>query len=326
MLNTALIGYGHWGPNVARNIAAHDRMRLHAVCDIRPERLDAARNVYVARTAYESDHRKLLRDDSVQAVAVAVETSGHYAVVRDALEAGRHVYVEKPFTSTVAEAEDLVDLAGRRNLIIHVDHLMMYHPAVAAIRSMIDSGELGDILYIDAMRMNLGTIKNDVDVMWDLAVHDLAVIDYLCGGLEPVGVTAAGQRSFCANASLVFLTLKYPGFMASVRASWISPARERRLTVTGSRKTAVFDELKKTEKLTVYDAGVDIVSGNAPDDPGYTVRIRSAGMAHPDLPLQDTLFNSVDHFVRAVETGTPSISGPEQAIRIQKIMEWAGRF
>lgn len=324
MLKTALIGYGNWGPNVARNIAANKNLRLHTVCDIKPDRLDAARQVYYGRTEYEPDHRKLLRDTAIDAVAVAVETSGHYRVVREALEAGRHVYVEKPFTATVGQAEELAELAHRNGRIIHVDHLMMYHPAIRMMKDLIDSGDLGDILYIDAMRMNMGTIKRDVDVMWDLSVHDLAVIDYLSGGREPRRVSAFGQASFGITDSLVFLTLDYPGFLASVRSSWISPARERRLTVTGSRKTAVFDELKPSDKLAVYDTCMEVVSGSGPAEADYAVRVRNGAVTLPFIPPHDALFNSIDQFARAVASGTPSMSGPEQAIRIQRIMERCG--
>ncbi len=325
MLTTALIGYGNWGPNVARNIAANPAMQLFAVCDIKPDRMDAARQIYGERVACEADYRVLLRDPTIQAVAVAVETSSHYAVARDALEAGKHVYVEKPFTASVAEAAELSRVAAAGGLTIHVDHLMMYHPAVRIIKSMLDTGELGDLLYIDAMRMNMGTIKPDVNVMWDLAVHDLAVIDFLSGGREPLRVLASGRKIFSLTEAIVFLTLEYPGFPASVRASWITPARERRLTVVGSHKTAVFDELKPSGKLTIYDTGMEVESGSDPGDPDYSVRIRSGGLLVPELPLRDVLFQSIDHFAAAVTAGTPSLSGPEQAIRVQKILTQADR-
>lgn len=158
-MNVALIGYGYWGPNVAKNIYANKQLKLHTICDLKESRLDKARNLYVEHSAYETDYKKLLANPEIQAIAVAVETSAHFQIVRDALNAGKHVYVEKPFTSTVKEAEELAALALSKGLIIHVDHIMMYHPCIQKIRELITSGDLGELLYIEAMRMNLGQLN-----------------------------------------------------------------------------------------------------------------------------------------------------------------------
>lgn len=323
-MNIALIGYGYWGPNVAKNIFANKKLRLHTICDLKQVRLDKAHNLYVEQSLYETDYRKLLRNPEILAVAVAVETSAHFQLVKDALNAGKHVYVEKPFTSTVSEAEELRNLAFEKGLIIHVDHIMMYHPCIQKIRELIVSGELGEFLYIEAMRMNLGQIKKDVSAMADLAVHDLSIIDYLSDGKEPFYIKAVGEKKYNPKESLTFLMLRYHDFIAHIQSSWISPLKERKLIVAGTKKMVVFDDMKpSTEKLTIYDKGVDVVAGSDVEYEDYAVKTRVGDILIPYIPEQDALFNSIDHFATCIESGKPSASGPDQAIRVLKILELA---
>lgn len=323
-MNIALIGYGYWGPNVAKNIFANKKLRLHTICDLKQARLDKAHNLYVEQSRYETDYHKLLSNPEIQAVAVAVETSAHFQVVKDALNAGKHVYVEKPFTSTVREAEELTQLAADKGLIIHVDHIMMYHPCIQKIRELIVADELGDLLYIEAMRMNLGQIKKDVSAMADLAVHDLSIIDYLSDGKEPFYIKAVGEKKYNPKESLTFLMLRYRDFIAHIQSSWISPLKERKLIVAGTKKMVVFDDMKpSTEKLTIYDKGVDVIAGNDVEYEDYAVKMRVGDILIPYIPEQDALFNSISHFAACIESGKPSASGPEQAIRVLKILERA---
>lgn len=323
-MNIALIGYGYWGPNVAKNIFANKRVHLHTICDLKPGRLEKARNIYVQQAHYEIDYLKVLTNPEIDAVAVAVETSAHYQVVKDALNAGKHIYVEKPFTSTVQEAEELAELAGRKGLIIHVDHIMMFHPCIQKIRELVVSGDLGELLYIEAMRMNLGQIKKDVSAMWDLAVHDLSIIDFLSNGKEPFYIKAVGEKKYNPKESLTFLMLRYRDFIAHIQSSWISPLKERKLIVAGTRKMVVFDDIKpSTEKLTIYDKGVEVLSGDNVEYEDYAVKVRVGDIWIPYIPEQDALFNSIDHFASCVEESKPSESGPEQAIRVLKILEHA---
>lgn len=323
-MNIALIGYGYWGPNVAKNIFANKKLRLHTICDLKQARLDKAHNLYVEQSRYETDYRKLLSNPEIQAVAVAVETSAHFQVVKDALNAGKHVYVEKPFTSTVREAEELTSLAVSKGLIIHVDHIMMYHPCIQKIRDLIVADELGDLLYIEAMRMNLGQIKKDVSAMADLAVHDLSIIDYLSDGKEPFYIKAVGEKKYNPKESLTFLMLRYHDFIAHIQSSWISPLKERKLIVAGTKKMVVFDDIRpSTEKLTIYDKGVDVLAGSDVEYEDYAVKMRVGDIWIPYIPEQDALFNSISHFAACIESGKPSASGPEQAIRVLKILERA---
>ena len=323
-MNIGLIGYGYWGPNVAKNIYANKNLRLHTVCDLKQNRLDKAKSLYAEHTVYDTNYENLLNNSDINAVAVAVETKSHYRLVKHALMAGKHVYVEKPFTSTVKEAEELAVLAKARNLIIHVDHIMMYHPCVQKIREIIVSGEIGDLIYVEAMRMNLGQIKKDVSAMADLAVHDLSIIDYLSDGKEPFYIKAVGEKKYNPKESLTFLMLRYHDFIAHIQSSWISPLKERKLIVAGTKKMVVFDDIKpSTEKLTIYDKGIDVIAGEDFEYEDYAVRTRVGDILIPYIPEQDALYNSISHFADSIGTKKQSNSGPEQAIRVLKILEHA---
>lgn len=324
MTNIALIGFGYWGPNVARNIHANQELNLHTICDIKDDRLEKAKLIYIAQTNYETDYKKLLTNPDIQAIAIAVETSGHYNLVKEALLAGKHVYVEKPFTSTVKEAEELEALSKELNLIIHVDHIMIFHPIIKKIKSLVDSGELGDILFVDAMRMNLGQIKKDVSAMWDLAVHDLSIIDYLMDGKEPFYINSVGEKYYNPKESLCFLTLRYKGFISHIQSSWISPLKERKLIVAGTKKMVVFDDLK-SEKLSIYDKGVDVISGDDIEYKDYAVKTRDGDVWIPYIKPEDALFNSIEHFRESMLENKQSISNPNQAIRLLKILETADK-
>lgn len=323
MLNVGLIGFGYWGPNVARNIHTNPQLNLHTICDIKSDRLEKAKSIYIAQTNYASDYKTLLANLDIQAIAIAVETSGHYPLVKEALHAGKHVYVEKPFTSTVKEAEELKQLAESLGLIIHVDHIMIFHPVIQKIKSLMNNGELGEILFIDAMRMNLGQIKKDVSAMWDLAVHDLSIIDYLMDGKEPFYINSVGEKYYNPKESLCFLTLRYEGFISHIQSSWISPLKERKLIVAGTKKMVVYDDMKTAEKLMVYDKGVNVISGEDMEYDDYVVKTREGDVWMPYIVQQDALYNSINHFRECIENNRPSISNPQQAIRLLKILETA---
>ncbi len=322
-MNVALIGYGYWGPNVAKQLAANKNIRFKTICDKRADRLDKARAVHLQQVIYEKDHNAIFADLEIDAVCLAVETSAHFELASLALNSGKHVYVEKPFTSTVAEAEALRNLAMSKGLTIHVDHIMIYHPVIRKIKELYDSGELGNLLYIDAQRMNLGQIKKDVSAMWDLAVHDLSIIDYLSNGLEPYFISAVGEKHYNPKESLTFLTLRYDGFIAHIKSNWISPVKERKLIVAGSKKMAVFDDMRLTEKLMIFDKGVDIVSGQGVEYADYVVKTRTGDAWAPYIEERDALYQSLDHFFNCVESRKESLSGADAGIRVLKILEKA---
>lgn len=325
MFNIALIGFGYWGPNVAKNIHVNKGLNLFAICDYKSDRLKKAQSIYIEQTRYETDYKKLLSDSNIQAIAIAVETSSHYQLTKEALLAGKHVYVEKPFTSTVDEAEELKALADKLGLIIHIDHIMIFHPIIRKIKNLIESNEVGEILYIDAMRMNLGQIKKDVSAMWDLAIHDLSIIDYLTNGKEPNYISAIGEKYYNPKESLCFLTMRYDGFISHIQSSWISPLKERKIIVAGTKKMIVYDDMKVSEKVMVYDKGVNIISGTDVEYQDYVVKTREGDVWIPFIPQEDALFNSLNHFYESVINKKPSIADPSQAIRLLKILEIADK-
>lgn len=323
MTNIGLIGFGYWGPNVAKNLFNNKAYNLDTICDYDNKRIEKAKSIYIEQVKYESDYKILLADDSIIAIAIAVETSGHYKVAKDALLAGKHVYVEKPFTSTLEEAKELNDLALELGLIIHVDHIMIFHPIIQKIKSLIDSGELGDILYIEGIRLNLGQIKKDVSAMWDLAVHDLSIIDYLSDGEEPFYISAIGEKIYNPKESLVFLSLRYKGFISHIQSSWISPLKERKVVVAGTKKMVVFDDMKTSEKLMIYDKGVNVLSDKDVEYIDYAVKIREGDLLIPYIAQEDALYNSLNHFLECILGNKQSISGPSQAIRLLNILNQA---
>ncbi|MEG0392003.1 MAG: Gfo/Idh/MocA family oxidoreductase, partial [Anaerovoracaceae bacterium] len=284
MTNIGLVGYGYWGPNVARNLYNNKKFNFKYICDKKEDRLEKANKVYAEAVEYITEFQQILDDPEIEAVALAVETSAHFTLAKQALLAGKHVYVEKPFTDNLADAEELDRIAQEMKLKIHVDHIMVYHPIIRKIKEIIDSGSMGEILYFDCSRINLGQIKNDVSSMWDLSVHDLSIIDYLSNGAEPIAVNAMGEKIYTKKESITFLTLKYNEFLANITASWLSPIKERRILIAGTKKMLVYDDVDVLNKLIVYDKGFDVESGmeNLEYDE-YVVKTRIGDAIIPQL-------------------------------------------
>lgn len=324
LINIGLIGYGYWGPNVARNLNNNEDFKFCYICDKKMKRLELAKKIYANSLDYTTDFYEVINDERIQAVALAVETSSHYDLAKKALKAGKHVYVEKPFTSTLQQAIELEQLAKERGLIVHVDHIMVYHPVIKKIKELIDSGEIGDVMYYDCSRINLGQIKNDVSSMWDLSVHDLSIIDYLSNGDEPIAINAMGEKLYSAKESITFLTLKYKTFLANITSSWLSPIKERRIMIAGTKKMIVYDDVDVLNKLIVYDKGFDLdneLSNIEYND--YVVKTRIGDAIIPKLKQEDALYNSLEHFRQCIVHNRESMTGPLSAIRMLKILEEA---
>lgn len=324
MLSIALIGYGYWGPNVARNIYGNKHLDFKYICDLKTDRLELARNLYADSVAYTTDYEAVLSDESVDVIVLAVETSAHFELARKAILQGKHVYIEKPITNTVREAEELKTLAEEHGVLIHVDHIMVYHPAIMKIRSLIQDGVLGDVIYYDCSRVNLGQVKNDVSCMWDLSVHDLSIIDYLSDG-EPVEkVEAIGKKIYSAHESVSFMNLCYSSFIANIKANWISPIKERRMIIAGTKKMLVYDDVDVLNKLIIYDKGFDVVNdASEMEYADFVVKSRTGDGLIPTIETGDALYNSIEHFRRCIMEGQESLSGPDSAIRILRILEMA---
>ena len=322
MLNMALIGYGYWGPNVARNIYRNKELKLKYICDLREDRLDKAKELYANDVTYITDFDRVIADEEIDAVCLAVETSAHFSLGKRVIEAGKHLYVEKPFTDNVAQARELKDLAAEKGVTIHVDHIMIYHPAIRKIKEIMDSGELGDVIYYDCSRMNLGQVKDDVSCMWDLSVHDLSIIDYLSDGEEVRTVKAIAKTIYSSKPSVAFLTAVYDDFIASIKANWISPIKERKMIIAGTKKMLVYDDVDVLNKLIVYDKGFDVIRADGSMEYSeFVVKTRSGDAVIPKLEVGDALYNSIDHFRQCILNGTESQSGPDAAIRVLTVLE-----
>jgi len=324
MINIALVGYGYWGPNVAKQLYNNPEINFSVICDKKEDRLNAAKSVYIQQLKYISDVSEILNDKNIDAIALAVETSAHFQLAKQTLEAGKHVYIEKPFTSTVPEAIELKSLAEKLNKIIHIDHIMMYHPYIQKIKELYDKGEIGEIIYFDASRMNLGQVKEDVNAMWDLAIHDLSILDYLFNPGCPDAMYAIGHKSINKSEVTTFLQLKYGNLIANIKSNWLSPIKERKLIIAGTKKMIVYDDVSMVEKLKIYDSGLITKVDNS-DYNTYVVKIRTGDVLSPDIKMYDALYASINHFVDCIKNKKQSYSNPEQGIRLLKILEEADK-
>lgn len=330
-LGVAVIGAGYWGPNLVRNFRGSPHWQLVAVCDLDAER--AAKVVGDARgvDVMTSLDEVLARAD-VDAVAIATPANTHRAIAMAALEAGKHVLVEKPLASSVAEAAEMVQAAADRGLTLMCDHTYCYTPVVQRIRDIVHSGELGDILYVDSVRINLGLVQPDVDVIWDLAPHDLSILDVvLPGGLSPVGVAAHGADPIGAGRACVgYLTMPLPaGAIAHVHVNWLSPTKIRQMVIGGSRRTLVWDDLNPQQRLSVYDRGVDLDLTSRSDDlasrTAAGVSYRLGDMFAPSLPEREALGTMVAEFAAAIEEGRPALTDGAAGLRVLRVLESASQ-
>ena len=323
MLNVALIGFGYWGGNVARNIHNNPNLNLYCICDAKKDSIERAQSIYINQTKYESNYKKLLNDKSIDAIAIVTQTSLHYKIVKEALLSGKHVYVEKPFTSDAKEAIELEKIAKKMALNIHINHIMIFNSNIQKIKEIINSKDFGEILYIDSTRANLGQIKKDTTSMLDLAIHDLAIIDYLSDGKEPKYVDAFGGKFYNPKESVTFLNLKYNGFIAHIESNWLSPLKERKMIVVGTKKMLVYDDMKMGEKISLYDKHVEELSGKSINSKDYSIALRDGDVYSPYVKQDDALYNSLEHFRESITNRRDSISNPAQAIRLMKILDRA---
>lgn len=317
LINIGLIGYGYWGPNLARNLEKSSRFNLKCICDLNHERLNIAKNLYRNIQAI-SNIDDLLNSNEIEAVAIATPVNSHYQLTKKALECGKHVLVEKPITESFEQAIELVNIAKARSLCLMVDHTFIFTPAVQKIKELINTDAIGDPLYYCAERVNLGIFQPDVNVIWDLAVHDLSILNYITS-LKPVKVSACGMSHVDGRpANIAFLTLYYSStFIAHITINWLSPVKLRRCLIGGSKKMLVYDELNADEKLKVYDRGIEIQSQKLNKDDIYNAVIgyRTGDISIPKLETVEALWSEVEHFADCIESGLiPRSSGSEGAI------------
>jgi predicted dehydrogenase len=326
----AVIGAGYWGPNLVRNALQSPSTQLAVVCDIdiaRAQRLAGAHSGVVAT----DDLRELLDDPEVEAVAVATPAATHLEVAMGAIEAGKHVLVEKPLASSFDEGLALVHAAAERGVVLMCDHTYCYTPAVGRIREMVRSGELGDLQFIDSVRINLGLVQRDVDVLWDLAPHDLSILDFILPqGCSPLAVAAHGADPIGAGVACVaYLALQLPGgAIAHVHVNWLSPIKVRTTTIGGSNRTLVWDDLNPSQRVAVYDRGVDLADPadlNAEGRRQAIVSYRSGDMIAPALPEREALQGVMAEFADCVRTGRRSLTDGWSGLRVLDVLEAASR-
>jgi predicted dehydrogenase len=323
-LRAAVIGAGYWGPNLARNFRSSPDWDLVAVCDLDEAR---ARKVVGPRSTVEvmTSVDELLARDDIDAVAVATPARTHAPLVTAALRAGKHVVVEKPIADGGASARAMVELARQVDRVLMVDHTFCYTAPVLKIRELIAAGDLGEVLFVDSVRINLGLVQPDVDVFWDLAPHDLSILDFvLPGGLTPTGVSAHGADPLGVGQSCVgYLTLPLPGgTIAHVHVNWLSPTKIRQVVVGGSKRTIVWDDLQPQQRLTVYDRGVDLGS-RAADKARVNISYRLGDAWAPALPEREALGVMVGELAAAIREHRPARTDGLAGLRVLDVLEAA---
>ena len=305
----AVAGAGYWGPNLIRNVAETRGARLHTICDLDRERLEKIGRRYPG-TATETDYDRLLRDESVDAIVVATPVSLHHRMAMAAMKAGKDVLVEKPLAMTVVECRDLVRYAKENGRVLMVGHTFIYNAAVQLIKGLLDSGELGELLYVYSSRVNLGRIRQDVNALWNVAPHDISFVNYVLGA-SPTRARAIG-RSYLQPGieDVVFSVFEYPsGAVAHVHSSWLDPSKVRKTTFVGSQKMVVYDDVESEGKVKIYDKGVRRTTADA-EYGEFQLRLHSGDIHIPKITFTEPLAEECAHFVECVVTrGTPRTDG-----------------
>jgi predicted dehydrogenase len=323
MTNVAIIGYGYWGPNLLRNYLEVPGVSVKWVCDPQPEALDKVRRRYPAQATTQS-FEEVLDDAAVDAVVIATPISTHFSLARAALQGGKHVFVEKPMTSSKADAEELVQLAHQTGLTLMVGHTFVFSPPVRKVGDLIHRGQLGDIHFITSSRVNLGLHQKDVSVVWDLATHDLSILYYWLGeAASTVYVTGRG----CVVPDIpdvAFVNLRFPsGVIANIDIAWLSPVKLRRTVIVGSQRMALYDDTESVEKVKVFDHGVDYKDPKTFGE--FHLSYRTGDIVAPKLDNVEPLFAEASHFIECVTTGKRPITDGIAGLRVVASLEAAER-
>lgn len=321
-LRVGVIGCGYWGPNLVRNFARHPRSEVQAVCDARYER--ATRVAAEFRIPTVTDRvDELVGAPDIDLVVIATPSFTHFDMARRAIAAGKHVLVMKPLTTRTDQAEELCALAERQGVLVAVDHTFVFTPAVRKMRELLDSGEIGDLYYFDSVRINLGLFQTDINVIWDLAPHDVSIMDHLIGK-DPVAVAAAGaSHGGSPTENIAYVTVRYAGsLLGHIHVNWLAPAKVRRTIVGGSKRMLIYDDMETSEKLKVYDKGFS-VSSSPEDEYQLLINYRTGDMHAPHLETREALAIEVDNVVRALEGKEPLVADGRAGWRVVRILEAA---
>jgi len=319
MINIGLIGFGYWGPNLARNFSANPDLDLSYICDFSSDRLRAASAIY-KETRFVNDPEELFKDPSLDAVGIATPVSTHFDLARRALESGKNVWLEKPMTEKVDQGEELIELAEKKRKVLHVDHTFVYTGAVRKIKEIMDKGELGEPIYYDSTRVNLGLFQQDVDVIWDLAPHDISIMDYLMP-FKKVAVSATGSN-FYGNGIVpkALLTVYMENnIVGHINVSWVSPVKIRLTLIGGTSKMILYDDNQPSEKIKIYDKGVDLYETK---EALYHLKVqyRVGDMWAPKLSDHEALSYETKHFVECLESGRTPLTDGKAGLEVVKIL------
>jgi predicted dehydrogenase len=322
VLRVGVLGYGYWGPNIVRNFHGQERSRVVAVCDKSPKSLKRVLQSYPDMRTTD-DAKELLTAADIDVIAVVTPVWTHYELAKAALENGKHVFVEKPFTCTTAQAEELIELADRKNLKIMVDHTFLFTGAVKRIRQFMDDGTLGNLYYYDSTRVNLGLFQHDVNVIWDLAPHDLSIMDYLIKE-KPEAIVATGERHLNGVADIAFINVFYPNnIIGHINVNWLSPVKVRTTLIGGEKRMLVWNDLEADEKIKVYDKGVQMTSGEGVYQ--LLVSYRSGDMWAPRVEQVEALREEAAYFVDCILNNKKPFNDGIAGLHVVKMLEAADR-
>ncbi len=322
MIGIGVIGFGYWGPNLVRNFSELQKSKVLAICDARPERLKSAQLRYPG-VETTNDFRELMDHRGIDAIAIATPVSSHYELAMESLKAGKHVLVEKPLTMTSEQGIRLIDEAEKRSLTLMVDHTFLYTGAVRKIKDLVDTNGIGEVYYYDSVRVNLGLFQHDVNVIWDLAVHDLSIMDYVLG-MEPVAVSATGISHVTGKPEdIAYLTLFFDSrVIAHIHVNWLAPVKVRSTLIGGDKKMIVYDDLEPSEKIKIYDKGITL-GNNGEGIYKEMIGYRTGDMWAPKLDTAEALKLEAVHFLQCIEEKKKPVTDGAAGLRIVKILEAA---
>lgn len=331
MIKVGVIGYGYWGPNIARNISLTKSLKLQAICDVKEGRRVEASLTYPSAKIY-SDAKELVFSDDVDVVAVVTPVYTHYELGKLALLSDKHLFMEKPFTSSVSQGERLVDIAQKRNLLIMVDHTFLFTGAVRKMKEVIDAGELGNLFFYDSVRVNLGLFQHDINVIWDLAPHDISIMDYLIPE-KPKAVSAVGTRHFNNGyEDVAYITVYLNStLLAHFHCNWLTPVKIRKTLISGDKKMLVWDDLSADEKVKVYDKGVELKNGYNNEGNGskgiyeLLVSYRSGDVYIPKVDNTEALRLEMEYFADCIKKKQQPFNDGKAGLRVVKILEAANK-
>jgi predicted dehydrogenase len=318
-MNIAIIGYGYWGPNLLRNFSSVKGCKVHTLCDLRVDRLQSTLNTYPFLHLTDNVE-EVFQNNEIDAIVIATPVNMHYPLAKKALEHGKHVLIEKPMTTSVKDAEHLIELAEKNKKVLMVDHTFLYTGSVQKMKSLVQSNEIGNIKYLDSTRINLGLFQSDVNVLWDLAPHDISICDYLMNE-KPYSVQATGiSHTQNGIENIAYLTLNYQSnIIAHFNCSWTSPVKIRQMLVGGDKKMIVFNDIEPSEKIKIYDTGYNYK--NEEEKSRVLVDYRIGDVFIPKLDSKEALGMMANDFVNAIQTGQKPISDSSLSLAVVRILE-----